>query len=165
MLNNDSVLTDILGTAINPQGPSVCVPNNDSVDNVTDTLGTAINPQGPNATTDEPTMIIVTAVVYDAIVLNIPDTLNISLIDRIKALIQWEASASDSTQTKPPIIFIAPIMASRSLGQQQIVTIPQENITAIEKGLTYFVKVSDQWPCMLILTQYIIIYNRLNLFL
>ena len=140
----------------------VCVLNNDSV--LTDTLGTAINPQGPNATTDEPTMIIVTAVVCDAIVLNIPDTLNISLINRIEALIQREASSSDSTQTNPPIIFTAPIMARTSLGQQQIVTIPQENITAIEKGLTYFVKVSDQWPCMLILTQYII-YNRLNLFL
>ena len=87
---------------------SVCVLNNDSV--LTDILGTAINPQGPNATTDEPTMIIVTAVVYDAIVLNIPDTFNISLIDRIKALIQREASSSDSTQTKPPIIFTAPIM-------------------------------------------------------
>ena len=58
--------------------------NNDSV--LTDILGTAINPQGPNATTDEPTVIIVTTVVYDAIVLNIPDTLNISLIDRIEAL-------------------------------------------------------------------------------
>ena len=141
---------------------SVCVLSNDSV--LTDILGTAINPQGPNGTTDEPTVIIVTAVVYDAIVLNIPDTLNISLIDRIEALIQREASGSDSTHPKPPIMFTAPIMARRSLGQQQIVTIPQENITAIEQGLTYFVKVSDQWPCMFILTQYII-YNRLNLFL
>ena len=139
---------------------SMWVLNNDSVLTDSDVLGTAINPQGPNATTDEPTVIIVTAVVYDAIVLNIPDTLNTSLIE---ALIQ-ETSSSDSTKTKPPIIFTASIMARTSLGQQQIVTIPQENITAIEKGLTYFVKVSDQWPCMLILTQYII-YNRLNLFL
>ena len=135
--------------------------NSDSV--LTDILGTAINPQGPNATTDEPTVIIVTAIVCDAIVFNIPDTLNISLRDKIKALIQ-EASVTDSTRTKPPIIFTAPIMASRSLGQQQIVTIPQENITSIEKGLTYFVKVSDQWPCMLMLTQHVT-YNRLNLFL
>ena len=72
--------------------------NNDSVLTDSDVLGTAINPQGPNATTDEPTVIIVTAVVYDAIVLNIPDTLNTSLIE---ALIQ-ETSSSDSTKNQTP---------------------------------------------------------------
>ena len=51
--------------------------------------------------------------------------------------------ASDSVaQTRHPIIFTAPIMV-RSCDQQLKITISQENITAIEKGSAYFVKVSD----------------------
>ena len=87
-------------------------------------------------------MISVGAVVYDAIVLNIPNTL-VSVIDEVEARIEERQAPSDSVaQTKPPIIFTEPIMV-RSRDQQLIITIPQENITAIEKGSAYFVKVSD----------------------
>ena len=87
-------------------------------------------------------MISVGAIVYDAIVLNIPNTL-ISVIDKVGVRIEEQQAPSDSgAQTKPPIIFTAPVMV-RSRDQQLIITIPQENITAIEKDSAYFVKVSD----------------------
>ena len=109
-------------------------------------LGTAVSPPGPNDTIDEPSIINVGAVVYDAIVLNIPNTL-VSVIDKVEARTEERQAPSDSVaQTKPPIIFTAPIMV-RSRDQQLIITIPRENITAIEKGSAYFVKVSDHVTC------------------
>ena len=123
-------------------------------------LGTAVNPQRPNATTDESDMMSVIGVIYNTIFLNIGDTL-VNLITKIEVRIE------STTPTKPPINFTAPIMISSSLGKQLIVTIPQENTAAIEKGLAYFVKVSDHaisGPCVPILIQYII-YNRLDQFL
>ena len=105
-------------------------------------IGTAISPPGPNTTTDEPTMISVVAVVFDAIVLDIPNSLS-SVTDKVRVRIEERQAPSDSTtQTKAPIVFTAPITTS-SPRQQVIVTIPQSNITAVEKRSAYFVKVSQ----------------------
>ena len=99
-------------------------------------LGTAINPSEPNVTTTEPAMISVAAIVYDTIVLNIPDVLQNQI-----AKIEIQIDTSGGQQT-PPIIFAVPVMVGFS-GQQLRVTVPQRNITAIDKSLAYSIKVSD----------------------
>lgn len=99
-------------------------------------LGTAISPPGPNDTIDEPAIISVLAVVDDIIVLNIPTTLA-SVLDKVEARIEERLTSATQVQTKAPIIFTA------SISPQLIIRIPQRNITAIEKGSAYFVKVSD----------------------
>ena len=81
-------------------------------------------------------MISVAAVIYDTIAINIPGTFD-SMIAEIEARIEKQQTLPDSA----PIIFTSRI---NSHGQQQTITIPQENITAIEKESTYFVKVSDR---------------------
>ena len=104
-------------------------------------IGTAIS-QELNAT--EPTTISVAAVVNDVIVLDVPDAL-VSMIDEVEVQIEEQQTASDSEpQTKAPIMFTARIMISRSGGQQLTITIPSEDISTMEKGSAYFVKVSDQ---------------------
>ena len=100
-------------------------------------LGAAVSRQEQNATTG-PTMISVAAVVYDTIVINIPDGF-VSVIAEVEARIEDQLTMPDLA----PIIFTAHI---NSRGQQQTITIPQENITAIKKESIYFVEVSD---CMI----------------
>ena len=97
-------------------------------------LGAAVCPPEQNATT-VPTMINVAAVVYDKVAINIPNAF-VSVIAEVQAQIEKQQTMPDSA----PIIFTARI---NSRGQQQTITIPQENITVIEKESTYFVKVSD----------------------
>ena len=80
-------------------------------------------------------MISIAAVIYDTIAINIPGAFD-SVIAEIEARIEKQQTMPNSA----PIIFTARI---NSHGQQQTTMIPQENITAIEKESTYFVKVSD----------------------
>ena len=100
-------------------------------------------------------MISVAAVVYDTIVLNIPEALR-NLIAKIEIKIN-----DQQTSGKASIIFTASIMDGNSHGQQMRFTIPQRNITAIDKSSAYFVQVSDHRkiinePCRLpILHNYI----------
>ena len=101
-------------------------------------------------------MISVAAVIYDTIAINIPGAFD-SVIAEIEARIEKQQTMPDSA----PIVFTARI---NSHGQQQTIMIPQENITAIEKGVIYFVKVSDRAASSLV--TYTIHYttcDRLNL--
>ena len=104
-------------------------------------LGTAviISQQEQNVTTG-PTAITVAAVVYDRIVINIPDAF-VSVVAEIEARIEEQRTMPDST---PIITFMALI---NSHGEQQAITIPQEDVSAIEKGTTYFVEVRSCNKC------------------
>ena len=123
-------------------------------------LGAAVSRQEQNATTGHgPTVISVAAVVYDRIAINIPGAF-VSVVAEIEARIEKQQTMPDSA----PIIFTAHI---NSHGQQPIITIPPESITAMEKDSTYLIKVSDHVLSALnddhTNKQYTM-YNRSNLF-
>ena len=95
-----------------------------------------MNVTGPpeqNVTTG-PTTITVAAVVYDRIVINIPDAF-VSMVAEIEAQIEQQQTPPNST----PITFMVRVISHR---QQQTITIPPEDISAIEKESTYILKVS-----------------------
>ena len=104
-------------------------------------------------------MISVAAVIYDMIAINISGAF-VSMIAEIEARIEKQQTLPDSV----PIIFTAHI---NSRGQQLMtIMIPPESITAMEKGSTYFIKVSDHVLSALndhTNKQYTM-YNRSNLF-
>ena len=81
-----------------------------------------------------------TVVVYDTIVLNIPNALR-NLVAGIEVRI--DEQQTPGAQTGSPITFTASLLMGSFSGQQLRFTIPQRSIAAIDKSSAYFAKVSD----------------------